>query len=295
MNKSVLIKRVKGSLRFVPDREYLILYYFIKGGGKLNLKNPQTFNEKLNWLKLHDKNPLYTKLVDKFEVKAYVAKVIGEEYIIPTLGLYKKFDDIIFDQLPNKFVLKCTHDSEGIVIVKDKNRFDVVQAKQKIERALSYNYFVIGREWPYKNIEPRIIAEQYMEDKETGELRDYKFFCFDGDVKALFIASDRFNNDINTHFDFFDADFNRLPFTQGNPNSDVLPAKPVNFDLMKELASKLSKGIPHVRVDLYEINGKVYFGELTFYHFSGMVPFNPPQWDRIFGDWIDLSKVLPTL
>lgn len=144
------------------------------------------------------------------------------------------------------------------------------------------------REWPYKDIKPRIIAEQYMEDNASGELRDYKFFCFDGKVKALFIASDRMTQGEETKFDFFDADYNHLPFRNGHPNASVLPNKPLNFDKMKELAAQLSAGYPQVRVDLYEVNGKVYFGELTFFHWSGMTPFEPEDWDYKFGEWLTL-------
>lgn len=276
--------------KFLSDEAYLKFGYRAKFGKKLNLNDPKTFNEKLQWLKLYDRKPEYTTMVDKYAVKDYVADKIGEEYIIPTLGVWDKFDDIDFDKLSEQFVLKCTHDSGGLAICRDKSSFDQKAAKKKIEKSLKYNYYKNGgREWPYKNVPPRIIAEQYMEDEKTHELRDYKFFCFDGEVKALFIASERYSNE-ETKFDFFDADFNHLPFTNGHPNAKVLPEKPENFEEMKELAAKLSKGIPQARIDFYEVNGKTYFGEITFFHWSGLKPFDPEEWDYKFGEWIKLPN-----
>lgn len=256
---------------------------------RLNLRSPKSYNEKLQWLKLYDRNPLYTTMVDKYAVKEYVANIIGEEYIIPTLGVWDKFDDINFDTLPDQFVLKCTHDSGGLVICKDKKHLDIAEAKRKIESSLQTDYYLSGREWPYKNVPRKIIAEEYKEDTRTGELRDYKFFCFDGNVKWLFIATDRQNRE-EPYFDFFDAEFNHLPMQHGHPNAPVLPEKPKNFELMKELAAKLSHDIHHVRVDFYEVDGKVYFGELTFFHHGGWTPFTPDKWDYIFGAEIKLPK-----
>jgi hypothetical protein len=259
-------------------------------GKKLNLDNPITYNEKLQWLKLYDRNPGYTALVDKCEVKVKVAEIIGEEYIIPTIGVYEKFDDIDFDLLPNQFVIKCTHDSGGLVICRDKSKLDISAARNKINKFLKRKYYYQWREWPYKNVKPRIIVEQYMEDTSTRELRDYKFFCFGGVPKLIFIASDRQKAGEETKFDFFDMDFNHLPFTNGHPNAAVPPAKPAMFEKMKELAAKLSSGIPHVRVDFYEVDGRIYFGEMTFYHWSGMVPFDPEEWDYTLGSWITLPE-----
>ena len=276
-------------LRILSDKTYLKLAYRLKFNKKLNLKAPQTFNEKLQWLKLYDRKPKYTKMVDKYEAKRYVSDIIGEEYVIPTLGVWDSFDKIDFDTLPEQFVLKCTHDSGGLVICKDKATLDLEKARRKIEKSLNTSYYWQGREWQYKNVKPRIIAEQYMEDKETAELRDYKFFCFNGEVKALFIATDRSSESEETKFDFFDAEYNHLPFTNGHPNANELPKKPRSFELMKKLAAELSVSIPHLRVDFYEVDGKVYFGELTFSHWSGMKPFEPDKWDYTFGDWIDLK------
>lgn len=254
---------------------------------KLNLSNPQSYNEKLQWMKLYDHNPLYTTLVDKYAVKEYVANIIGREYIIPTLGVWTSFDEIDFDSLPDQFVLKCTHDSGGLVICKDKSNLDLAKAKLKIEESLQTDYYMNGREWPYKNVPRKIIAEKYMEDSKTGELRDYKFFCFDGKAKWLFIATDRQNRE-EPYFDFFDMDFNHLPMQHGHPNAPIVPEKPESFELMKKLAAKLSQGLTHVRVDFYEVDGKVYFGELTFFHHGGWTPFTPEKWDYIFGKEIVL-------
>lgn len=288
MSSSKILKKIKYAMRIIPDRAYIQMYYFAHFKKFCNLKNPKTYNEKLNWLKLHDKNPIYTRIVDKFEAKEYVKDIIGDQYIIPTLGVWDNFDDIDFDELPQQFVLKCTHDSEGLAIVKDKDKLDKEMAKNKIESALKQNFFYIGREWPYKNVKPRIIAEKYMEDHIDGELRDYKFFCFDGEPKAMFVASDRASD--NVKFDYFDLNFNHLDIKQKYPHAEQPLRKPVTFEKMIELSKVLSKGFPHVRVDFYEVDGQLYFGELTFYHFSGFMPFEPNKWDKIFGDWIKLPQ-----
>ncbi len=208
---------------------------------------------------------------------------------IPTIGVWNCFDEIDFNSLPNQFVLKCTHDSEGIVIVKDKNLFDVNSARTRIENALKQNFFYIGREWPYKDVKPRIIAEPYMEDALDGELRDYKFFCFHGEPKVMYIASGRSIN--KTRFDFYNMNFHHLNVIQKYSNSEVVQRKPTTFDEMICIAKILSKDFLHVRVDFYEVNGKCYVGELTFYPLSGFIPFHPNEWDIIFGNWLDLSKV----
>lgn len=280
--KYILVK----TARLFPDELYLKMLFPLRTGYKLNLNNPQTFNEKLQWLKLNNRKPEMVKMVDKVDAKEYVASIIGEEYIIPTLGVYNSVDEIDFDKLPNQFVLKCTHDSGGIVICSDKSKLDIEAAKDKLSRGLKVNYYYQNREWPYKQVKPRIIAEQYMVDESGYELKDYKFFCFDGEVKLLFIASDRGSKTEETKFDFFDTEFNHLPFLNGHPNSTKKIAKPKGFEKMKEIAAKLSQGEPHLRVDLYDINGKIYFGELTFYHWSGMTPFEPIEWDYKLGEMI---------
>ncbi len=281
---------IKTFARCFGDRQYLEMIFPLRSGYKLNLDNPKTYNEKLQWLKLYDHRPEYSLMVDKIEAKKYVAKIIGREHIIPTLDIYDRVEDINFNLLPNKFVLKCTHDSGGLVICRDKSKLNIERCKKVLKRGLKRNYFFQNREWPYKNVKPRIIAEEYMVDESGYELKDYKWFCFDGEPKALFIATDRGNKKEETKFDFYDMDFHHLPFTNGHPNSSKEIKKPIGFDTMKEIAGKLSKGLPQVRVDLYDINGKIFFGELTFFHWSGMKPFVPQKWDEIFGDWITLPE-----
>lgn len=276
--------------RVFSDEKYLKIVYKLKLNKKLNLNNPTTYNEKLQWLKLHDRKKEYIDMVDKYAAKQFVSKKIGSEYVIPTLGIYDSFDDINFDELPNQFVIKCTHDSGGLFIVKDKNSFDCNKAKKIINKCFKKNYYNSGREWPYKNVKPRIIIEEYKEDSNTKELRDYKYFCFNGKVEMMFISSNR-QGEGDTYFDFFDKDFNHLPFRQGHPNAPVVPEKPINHSKMIELAEKLSSGIPHVRIDFYEVDNKIFFGEMTFYHFSGFTPFESEEWDNKIGDMLDLSKV----
>ena len=280
-----------GFLNWIPDEQYLKIAYRLAMGKKLDLRDPKTFTEKLQWLKLHDRKPEYTMMVDKYEAKKYVAERIGEEHIVPTYGVWDHFDEIDFDALPDQFVLKCTHDCGGLVICKDKAKLNKDAAKNKIEKCLKRNYYRGNREWPYKNVKPRIIAEKFLIDDVCNELRDYKFFCFNGDVKALFIATERQKARSETKFDFFDSDFEHMDIRNGHPNADSPPAKPVCFEEMKKLAGKLSEGIPHLRVDFYEVNGSVYFGELTFYHWSGFVPFDPEEWDKKLGEWIDLTSL----
>ena len=275
-------------LTFMPDKLYIQLRWKMKMNYPLNLDNPRTFNEKLQWMKLYNRNPEYTTFVDKYAVKQYVADIIGEEHIIPTLGVWDKFADIDFGKLPNQFVLKCTHNSGGLVICKDKSHLNMKSAEQTISRSLASNYYYHSREWPYKNVPRRIIAEKYMEDTKTGELRDYKFYCFDGVCKAMLIAQDRSAG--TTKMNYYDSDFNKLDMQWGYPNSDTHHSIPERFDEMKRFASALSKGIPHVRVDFYEVDGRVYFGDMTFFDGSGMTPFHPAEWDSTFGSWITLPE-----
>lgn len=273
---------------WMPDPMYLKIQFRLAMHKKLNLANPVSYNEKIQWLKLHDRKPEYTMMVDKYAVREYIAKTIGDEYSIPLVGgPWYRFEDIDFDKLPDQFVLKCNHDSGGLVICKDKSKLDKEAARKKIRKSLKRNFYWANREWPYKDVKPCIIAEQYMVDDSGYELRDYKFFCFDGEPKAMFIATDR-SSHVSTKFDFFDMDFNHLPFTNGHPCAEKTPEKPKCFDEMIRLAKILSQEIKQVRVDFYEINGKVYFGEMTFSHWSGMVPFKPEEWDYKFGEWIKL-------
>lgn len=277
--------------RVIPDKVFINIKFFKFFGHFVDFKNPKTYNEKLQWLKIYNRDPLYNTFVDKYLVKEYVAKKIGEQYIIPLLGKWNSFDEIDFDKLPDQFVLKCNHDCGGIVICRDKSSFDKVAAKKKLEEHLKDNYYWQHREWPYKDVKPCIFAEKYMVDESGYELKDYKWFCFDGEPKALYIAQDRENENEDTKFDFYDMAFNHLPIKNGHPNANAIKEKPKGFEEMYKLAQVLSKGIPHVRVDFYNINGKIYFGELTLFHMSGFVKFEPKEWDKIFGDWIKLPKV----
>lgn len=288
MSSSKFLKPVKQALRFLPDREYIQLYYFAKFRKFCDLRDPSTYSEKLQWLKLNYRVPELSSLVDKHAVKEIVADEVGIEHVIPTLAVYESAEDIDFDTLPDSFVLKCTHDSEGVALVKDKSRVDTAEIRENLRAALKHNFYYIGREPHYRDIPPRIIAEPFIEDKTQGQLLDYKFFCFDGEVKAMFIASDRASG--NVKFDYFDADFNPLGVRQSYPRSAVPPSKPERYEQMLEIARRLSKGHPHVRVDLYEVDARVYFGELTFFHFSGFSPFTPPKWDAIWGRWLRLPE-----
>ena len=288
-----LIKLARKNIIKMSDQKFLDLCFDYYLGKKINWKNPQTYNEKLQWLKIYDRQDRYTKMVDKYEAKEYVKNIIGEEYIIPTIGIYYKFKNIDFEKLPQQFVMKCTHDSGGLVICKDKKKLNIKEAKRKINQCLKVNYFNCWKEWPYKNVKPRIIIEKYMTNDDSDGINDYKFFCFNGKVKLLFIATDRVNENEETKFDFYDENFNHLPIKNGHPNALIPPSKPLNFEKMKELAEILSKDIPHLRVDIYEINGKIYFGELTFSHWAGMVTFEPEEYDLILGNWIDISNIKP--
>ena len=286
--KNILIGLLNRFGWLLSDKAFLKCQYYLHMGKRLNLSTPQTYNEKLNWLKLYDRRAIYSTLVDKYSVKEYVANIIGKDHIIPTIGVWESFDEIDFNALPKQFVLKTTHGggNTGVVVCKDKNIFDVESARQKLNKSMQTNIYNTSREWPYKNVKRRIIAEEYIEDTTIGELADYKFFCFDGEVKALFVGAERGSGDVK--FDYYDSDFNHLDLVQFHPMSNHPLPKPKSFELMKELAGKLSKGFPHVRVDLYECNEKVYFGEITFYHHGGMVPFHPEVWDYTFGSWIKL-------
>lgn len=286
MNIKQMIKNV------IPDK-IILKRNFVKIMEKhLNLANPNTYNEKLQWLKLYNRNPLYTTLVDKYAVKQYIADKIGEQYVIPTLGVWNKFDDVDFSKLPNQFVLKCTHDSGGLVICKEKCSLDMLAAKEKLNSSLKHNYYYNSCEWPYKNVPHRIIAEKYMEDEKDGELRDYKFYTFNGEPKYLLLATNRQSKDKPLCFDYFDMDFNHLNLTNHwHPNNECeVPHKPLNFEKMKELAKILAKDIPHVRVDFYEVNGQIYFGEMTFFDMGGYLKLSPSSWEKEWGDLIVLPK-----
>ena len=274
-----------------PDKCYLKLYYKLRMGRKLNLRNPKLFSEKLQWLKLYDRKPIYTKLVDKYEVKKIVKTLIGEQYVIPTIGVWENFKDIEWDRLPTQFVLKTTHSggSTGVVICKNKALLDIEKTKKILEKSLKSDIYKTLREWPYKNVKKQIIAEPLLVDKTCPYLRDYKFYCFNGEPKLFYITSNKgLNLPINQ--DFFDLKGNHLEIQDekylNNPTQS--PNLPNRLCDMIEICKKISKDIPEVRVDLYEIEDQIYFGEYTFYEGSGFCKFIPEKYNSILGDLIHL-------
>lgn len=276
--------------RLIPDRIYLQIVYFKHFRRFINFNNPKTFNEKIQWLKLNYRNEEYTKLVDKYRVKQYITKLIWEEYVIPTLGVWNNVDDIDFKSLPEKFVLKCNNDSGGIVICKNKKDFDEAKAKSFLKERLKNNGYWYGREWPYKNVKPCIIAEKYMEDSISKDIKDYKFFCFNGSMEFFDIDIDRF---IEHRANYYDRNGNFLPFgkTYCPPDYTKKIEMPKNLDKMIELAETISHNTVLSRIDFYEIDGQVYFGEITFYPGSGFSPFTDEKWDYKLGDMIDLPNI----
>lgn len=275
----------------IPDSIYIRFKYRKIFGKWPELKNPKTFNEKLNWLKLYDRNPVYTTMVDKYEAKRYVADLIGEEYIIPTLGVWDKAEDIDFDGLPQKFVLKATHDSGRVLICKDKSKFDRSMAVKEMNESLKRNFYAVTREWPYKNVKPRIIAEQLLESADNKDLADYKVHNFNGIPKAILVCRDRFA-DTGLTEDFYDIHWNHLDVKRpGHPNAPLLENRPVTLDLMLELSSKLAKGYPFMRTDFYTVNDKIYFGEITLYPASGSVPFIPSNYDDVLGKFLEIGDL----
>ena len=271
------------------DALYLKILYRLEFKRKLDLDNPITYSEKLQWLKLYYHHPIHTIMADKYAVKQYVKDLVGEQYIIPTLFVWNTVEDIDWEQLPQQFVLKTTHDSGnfGVIICKDKSKLDISSVEKRLRRSLNRNTFMLGREWPYKNIKPQIIAEEYLENNNSDELKDYKFLCFNGKVKALYVVSGR-NSVHGACVDFFDVNYNQLPFRTLYKNSTIIPPKPKLLQEMIDVSAKLSQGVPHVRVDLYEVNGKIYFGEYTFFTSGGLAPFRPEEYDYQFGEWLTL-------
>ena len=281
--------KIKEKYRNIYDDSIFLKKQFKKKAGyELNLDNPKSFNEKLQWLKINNHNPKYTQMVDKVAFKEYIAKEIGSEFVFPTLGVWEKYEDIDFDKLPDKFVLKCNHDSGSIVVVEDKNKIDYVAVKDKLTSRLNVNYYWASREWPYKNIQRKIIAEPYLVDETGTELKDYKLFCFNGKVRMIQVDYDRFVEHKRT---LYDTDWNRQNFTLGFPtDKSVEIDKPDELEEMIQLAERFSEGIPHVRVDLYIINHQVFFGEFTFFHGGGYEKFTPDIWDYTLGDMIILPE-----
>lgn len=273
-------------LKWMSDEQCIRFWYFYTFGKKLDLKNPKTFNEKLQWLKLNDRKSFYTDMVDKYKAKQYVANIIGEEYIIPTLGVWDSFEDIDFDALPEKFVLKCTHDSGGLVICRDKSKFNKQAARKKINRSLKRNFYWVWREWPYKNIKPRIIAEQYMSDNSGYELEDYKVHNFNGIPEMILVCRDRFR-EVGLSEDFFSSKWEHLDISRPyHPNAKAVESKPKALQQMLQIAEKLSQNVPFVRTDFYLVNDNIYFGEMTFYPAGGFERFVPESADYDIGEWL---------
>ena len=285
----------KGWLNWLPDKAFLKLMYHTIFHKKLDLRNPQTFNEKMQWLKLYDRNPFYNKIVDKYEVKSYVAAKLGEEFIIPTLGVWDDVDKIDFSSLPERFVLKCTHDSGSVVICRDRTTFDMTAAKEKLHTKMNHNLFWHGREWPYKDVCPRIIAEPLLENTHKSEesslpegLIDYKFYCFNGEPRFLYVSKG-FENHSTTCVSFLSLNWELAPYERyGYRPYPHLPAKPESFDKMIEVARILSKDFAFLRVDLYEINGHVLFSEMTLTPSAGFLPFFEEKHDYEIGQMLKL-------
>lgn len=288
-NRELLLALAIKHPKWFSDKLFLKTMFWHFMGTELNLNNPKTFSEKLQWLKLYDRKPEYTRMVDKYEAKKYVADIIGDEYIIPTLAVYDSTSEIDLDALPDRFVLKCTHDSGSVAICKDKKTFKRDEAFAMLEKGLRKNFFWENREWPYKNVKPRIIAEAYLEDKDTPELRDYKFFCFGGEVKYCQVISGRSSS---MCIDFFDRDWNHQPFHEPHnyPFAKSMIERPNQLERMWHAATLLSKDKPFSRIDFYEIGDCVYFGEITFFPTSGFGGFYPKEWDLIFGGWLKLPS-----
>ena len=272
------------------DSLYLKLMYYFQTGKRLHLKHPITFNEKLQWLKLYDRKPEYSSMVDKYAVKDYVADIIGQEYVIPTLGIWNSPEEIVWDNLPRQFVLKTTigGGGKGVIICHNKAKLDRNDVVKRLGKAMKQDAYKRFKEWPYKDVQPRVIAEVFLSDPESGEggIKDYKFFCFNGKPLYCGVYSNRWDE---MRADFFDMEWSHLPFTRKKvPFAENLPIKPQTFETMRLLAAKLAKGHPHLRVDFYEVNSRVYFGELTFFTASGFGLFSPDEWDEIWGSHISI-------
>ena len=271
---------------WLPDKLYLSVIWKMLMGYELDWNNPRTFNEKLQWLKVHDHNPLYTTLVDKYRVKQWVADRIGQEYVIPTLAVFASADDINPDTLPEQFVLKCNHDSGSILICRDKSTFDMDAAKTKLAKGLERNFYREAREWAYKNVPRLVFAEKYMENPLSKDLLTYKFLCFSGEPYIMYVTV----KNENVFENYYDMDFEPLDIHRKWPNSQYPIPKPTCWEDMKRVARELSQGLNHVRLDLYEVNGQVYFSEYTFYDWGGLFTFTPDVWDQRLGDKIQLLK-----
>ena len=282
----ILIKLDDFNIIKLNDTQKINLEFKYYLGYKPNLNNPKSFNEKLQWLKLNDRKDEYSLLVDKCEVKKIISNLIGEEYIIPTIGIYDSFEEIDFSILPNKFVIKCTHDSGGVIICKNKNDLDLKSIKKKINHFLKHNYYLKHREWPYKNVKPRIIIEEYLSDT----MNDYKFQCFNGKLDSVFVCEGR-NTKKGVKYYYFDSDWNYLNYCDykdiDNKNFDLL--KPKNYDKMLKIVNIICEKFKQVRVDLYNIDGKIYFGEITFFTNAGYDTTISKEADLLMGERLILD------
>ena len=291
-NPSALVQSIMARLcKNMDDKSYLKWAYFFSMGKRLDLKNPKLLSEKLQWLKLYDRNPYYTKCVDKYEVKSIVTEKVGADIVVPLLGKWACFDDIDFNSLPNQFVLKTTHASGGIVVCRDKDSFDKEHARTVLERSLGHDFYKGGREWPYKDVPRRIIAEEYIPTLGHPDSVEYKITCMNGEVKFVTFCKGPAHQDLSVRTnDHYDKDFKKLDFYTYYKNSNYPYEKPKTWDRMIEIAEKLSAGIPYVRVDVYDMDGKIYFGEMTFFTWAGFFRFRPKKWDEILGSWLSLPE-----
>lgn len=279
----------KYASRISDDRKYIKWKYWLTFGEKCDLDNPKTFQEKLQWIKLNDRKEIYHQMVDKYDAKKFIKEKVGEEYVIPTLGIWERFEDIDFDSLPNQFIIKNTHDSGTYFICKDKSQLDIKEVRKRLlidER--KEDYYVFSREWPYKGLKHRIIAEPLLDDGKGDYLTDYKFFTFNGEPKFFYVTSNR-GKEGGLKEDFFDVKGNLLEINQkGYYNNELTPELPRKLNQMVEFCKILSENTYHLRVDFYEVNGKIYCGELTFFDGGGLYPFTPEKYNRLLGDWIKL-------
>ena len=290
--KTIFLLSEHGYFSWMDDEKYLKMVYKSLTGKEMDLKEPKTFTEKIQWLKLHDHQERYVELVDKISVKAYVKKLIGEEYIIPTLGVWESADSIQPDSLPSKFVLKCNHDSGSVIICRDKDTFDFTATQRKLEKCLHRDAFRWAREWPYKFVERKVFAEALIENPNCpdADLQDYKVYCFNGEPTYCQVISDRSTTE---KIDFFDMDWIHQPFIGLNPdvqNSERLIERPQTLNKMKEISSILSRDIPFSRIDFYDVDGRLFFGEITLYPYAGFGEFKPSEWNRKLGDLIKLPS-----
>ena len=289
---SLIIVYLTGMMRlgWLSDPAYIKFRYRVNMGRRLNLDSPRAFNEKLQWLKLYDRKPAYTMMVDKYRVRAYIAKKLGPEYLVPLLGVWERAEDVDFDALPEQFVLKCNHNSgEGMCICRDKSRLDLEKVRRGLKKGLEQNYYLYGREWAYKDVPRRIIAEKFLEEKGKIGLPDYKLLVFGGKVKCSFVYTQRFSAS-GLHMTAFDRDWRMLPFERHYPKSTEPIEKPRNYERMVGFAEKLGKDLPFVRVDFLEAGGRLYFGELTIYPGNGLEEFTPEEWDYKLGEWLTLPE-----